>query len=143
MGYMRGFLAKLQYKFALFMQGRYGPDQLYRALLVVYAVVLVLHLLTRWWPLSILEWLILVWMLFRCFSKNTIARQKEIAAWLRLEGRVRSFWRLTKNRWRDRHTHVYRHCPHCKVVVRLPRSKKGDRVCNCPHCRRDFPVKIR
>ena len=143
MGYMRGFLAKLQYKFAIFMQGRYGPDALYRAMLVAYVVLLVLQLITRWWPIGLLEWLLLCWMLFRVFSMNIAARQKENAAWLRVFEKVRSWWRLTRNRWRDRRTHVYRRCPHCQAVVRLPRSKKGDRVCNCPRCRTDFPVKIR
>lgn len=142
MGYMRGFFAKLQYKFAVFMQGRYGTDALYKAMMILYVVLLVLHVFTRFWPLSLLIWVLLGWMMFRCFSKNIPARQRENATWLRFTQWCRGKWRLMKNRWRDRRTHVYRTCPHCRAVIRLPRTKKGERVCNCPRCRKDFSVKI-
>ena len=143
MGNGNGFFSRLQYRLAVFMQGRYGPDQLYRAMLVLYAVLLVFHVLTRWTVFLVAEWVILVLLLWRCFSRNIAARQKENALWLRLCGRCREKARLLRCRFRDRRTHVYRTCPHCHAVVRLPRAHQGSKVCNCPRCRRDFPVRIR
>ena len=143
MGNGNGFFSRLQYRLAVFMQGRYGPDQLYRAMLVLYAVLLVFHVLTRRTAFLVAEWVILVLLLWRCFSRNIAARQKENALWLRLCGRCREKARLLRCRFRDRRTHVYRTCPHCHAVVRLPRAQKGSKVCNCPRCRRDFSVRIR
>ncbi len=143
MGNGNGFFSRLQYRLAVFMQGRYGPDQLYRAMLVLYAVLLVFHVLTRRTAFLVAEWVILVLLLWRCFSRNIAARQKENALWLRFCGRCREKARLLRCRFRDRRTHVYRTCPHCHAVVRLPRAQKGSKVCNCPRCRRDFPVRIR
>ena len=143
MGNGHGFFNRLQYRLAVFMQGRYGPDQVYRAMLVLYAVLLLGHVLTRWFGLVIAEWVLLGVILWRCFSRNIPARQRENALWLRFCGRCREKVRLLRCRFRDRRTHVYRTCPHCRAVVRLPRTRKGSRVCNCPRCRRDFSVRIR
>ena len=144
---MRGFFSRLLYKFACFMRGRNGADNLYRASLVVFLILTIVRLFVFWMPLAlalyVLSGLLVVWMLFRCFSRNLAARRRENEWWLRQTRRVRSWWKLLRNRWRDRRTHVYRRCPYCDAVVRLPRLKKGKRVCNCPRCRRDFGVKIR
>lgn len=144
---MRGFFSRLAYKFACFMQGRNGADSLYRAMFVAFLIVAVVRWFVFWKPLAIALWALsgaLVFgMLFRCFSRNLYARRRENEWWLRLTRRVRGWGKLMRNRWRDRRTHVFRRCPFCDAVVRLPRTKKGKRVCNCPRCRRDFGVKIR
>ena len=54
-------------------------------------------------------------------------------------------WRAilrTLRRIRDRKTHVYRSCPVCKSVLRLPRTS-GEHGVNCPACHGHFMVRIK
>ena len=57
-------------------------------------------------------------------------------------GRVRRAILRLIHRIRDRKTHVYRRCPVCKNVLRLPREV-GDHGVNCPVCHGHFSVKIK
>ena len=128
---------KIKYKIYQFMVGRYGGnDALNKALLWGYLIVLFVGALTG------LKWLwyvgpvAIIWNVYRMFSRNIAARQKENAAFLRLKTRVGVFFKGLFDR-----QHVYRSCPHCKAQLRLPR-KKGVHTVACPKCRRDFKVKI-
>lgn len=125
-----------------FMAGRYGGnDALGRFLIIAYAVVLLSNLLIRNVLVSSLALALAAYQIFRIFSRNYSARVKENQLFLRWKGKFPQWWKLQKNKWRDRKTHVYVKCPHCKSVVRLPK-KKGDHGVRCPCCRRDFRVKI-
>ena len=135
-------LQRFQMALMRFMSGRYGVDALGRAFLWLYFGVLVLNLFFGSWILLLLELAVLVVWFGRILSRNTVARVRENEWYLAKTARIRAWARLQKNRWRDRKTHVYRTCPHCKAVVRLPKTKRGNRTCCCPRCRRDFAVKI-
>ncbi len=130
-------LNKLKYKLYQFMVGRYGGnDALNKFLLWGYLIILFVG------ALSGLEWLWYVgfvafaYNIFRMFSRNIAARQKENAAFLRLKTRVAVFFRRLFDR-----KHAYRACPHCKAQLRLPK-KRGVHTVGCPKCGRDFKVKI-
>lgn len=129
-------------KLARFFAGRYGLDALGKCLLAVYFVLVVINSFTGMWVLLLLELAVLVWWMTRVLSRNIPARVRENDWFLTRTARVRQWGRLQRNRWRDRKTHVYRTCPHCKAVVRLPRTKRGRHTCDCPRCRREFPVTI-
>ena len=45
-------------------------------------------------------------------------------------------------RIRDRKTHVFRRCPVCKKLLRLPRTE-GEHGVNCPSCRAHFSLKTK
>ena len=107
-----------------FMYGRYGSDQLNLVLLVAALVLLVVSRFT-WAPLSALSLLLLGWSIFRTYSKNIPARQRE-NAWL-----LRLFKPLT-----DRQ-HRYFRCPKCRQTVRVPRGK-GKIAIRCPKCGEKF-----
>lgn len=128
-------------RFYTFMYGRNGMDALAKALLIVYlvlyAVVLFVPSYILWGLMSALA----VYTVFRMLSRNLPARRRENEAYLRLKARFTGFFRLQKNKWRDRKTHVYRKCPACKSVLRLPRSK-GNHTVRCPRCQHRFEVKI-
>lgn len=126
-------------KLARFMAGRYGADQLGRALLWAYLILALCALIFK--PLNILAFGLMIWLVFRIFSKNIYKRQMENQKYLRLEGRLKSWFSLQKNKVRDRKTHRYRTCPHCRATLRLP-NKKGKHTVCCPKCRKDFEVKI-
>ena len=38
--------------------------------------------------------------------------------------------------------HVYRKCPNCKAVLRLP-NKVGKHTTVCPRCNKEFKVRVR
>lgn len=124
-----------------FMYGRYGADELYRFLTIAFYVVFFVNLVVRSYVLSALTIAILVWSVFRMFSKNIYARRLENQKYLKIKNSVTSFFKLGKDRFRDRKTHVYRKCPKCRDVLRLPR-RKGKHTVRCPRCSDSFEVKV-
>lgn len=129
-------------RIARFMYGRYGADELYRFLNIAFYVLFVLQLIFRSTILTALALAVLLWATYRAFSKNISARQKENAEYLKIKNKFTGFFKLWKNRWRDRKTHVYRKCSKCGAVLRLPR-KKGTHTAKCPGCSNTFDVKVR
>lgn len=124
-----------------FMSGRNGTDRFGQALLVFYLALFVLNLFVRSWIISLLIDIVIVYTLFRMFSRNLYKRQKENAWYCKQENKVRSYFNLRKRIWYDRHTHVYRKCPGCKKMVRLPKIK-GKHVAICPSCKTNFNVNV-
>ncbi|MBE6757298.1 MAG: hypothetical protein E7552_01950 [Ruminococcaceae bacterium] len=133
---------RLGYAIARFMQGRYGVDALQKALLWVYCGVIVLNLFAGSWMLMSAEFVLIGFWLFRTLSRNIPARMRENEWYLKRSESARRFGKLQKNRWRDRKTHVYRTCPHCKATVRLSKANRGRHACDCPRCRKEFSVRI-
>ncbi len=123
-----------------FMYGRYGEDQLTRALMWTAIGLAVLNLLVHSWIVYALGCALLIWMAFRIFSRNIPARKAENQAFLRLWWRVRGFLQLQRNRIRDIRTHVYRTCPHCRAALRFARhSGRAKQVrISCPRCHKEF-----
>jgi len=128
-----------------FMYGRYGVDQLYKFSFGVFIVLIFARLFIKNSTASmivlVLQWALMVWMFFRAFSKNHYKRRAENDVYLKVTRPIREFIRLQKNRIHDRKTHVYRKCPKCHAVVRLPK-KKGKHTVGCPKCKNDFKVRI-
>lgn len=155
-------MENLKYKFIEFMRGRNGADELYYATLALTVVLDIVDLFVRSRVLSTIVLLLILLTFFRYFSKNLYARQRENAKFLEVVNRVRgkkfrkSPYDITpekssafkkklnavKIRFRDRKTHVFKKCPGCKAVIRLPKKKGTHTVC-CPRCSTDFQVKIR
>ena len=134
-------MGKFKNRLYRFMYGRYGGDTLNKVLIWVYAIWIILCSVISlfndsvWFTL--LYWLstfaLVFWIFFRMFSRNITARRME-------NDRFCGFFKLRRNKFRDRKTHVYRKCPHCKAVLRLPKSK-GKHFVVCPRCRTRFEVK--
>ena len=119
------------------MAGRYGGnDALNKALLWGYLAIILIGALTGLDFLWYVGLLAFGWNIFRMFSRNIAARQKENAAFLKMKNQVVFAFRRLFDR-----KHAYRTCPHCKAQLRLPR-KKGVHTVGCPKCHRDFKVKI-
>ena len=137
----------LKQKFIRFMYGRYGAsagiDGLGWFLFISYFV---LSFAARFFGgiprvvLSALATAAVVYMFFRFFSKNIYARQKENGRFMSFFRKAKAFFKLQKDRVRDRKTHVYKKCTKCKAVIRLPR-KKGKHTVVCPKCSERFEVK--
>ena len=127
------------------MYGRYGTDTLNKVYLGVYiAIVLIYSVVSLFLTdpaasaILIISYLItsttlIIMIFFRMFSRNVIKRRRENEAFC-------GFFKLLRNRLRDRKTHVYRKCPSCRAVLRLPRAK-GKHTVVCPRCGNRFGVK--
>ncbi len=140
---MRNFREKL----ARFMYGRYGADEFYRALFVGSLVFYIAGMIVQGFSavagyiLYSIGLLLMVYAVFRFFSKNIPNRQKERRVYLKIINAIKEHFRLQNHRFRDRKTHVFRRCPHCRAVLRLPK-RKGVHTAVCPRCTHRFDVKI-
>lgn len=147
---MKQTLMNLQEKTRVFMQGRYGVDQFNRVQLILWLVLLAASVVSStfeeafWVTLGLRAAALLVaaWVLFRVLSKNISKRSAENYKYLAAKGKVQEYFNLQKLRRKERKTHVYKKCPHCKKVVRLAR-KNGRHTVRCPLCTNTFKVKIR
>jgi uncharacterized Zn-finger protein len=124
-----------------FMMGRYGTDQLNKALLVFYFILLIINIFARSIIIYILIWTIVFLFFFRSFSKNFHARQKENQVFLNYWGPINSKSKLILRIFREIRTHRFRRCPQCKTVLRLSR-KKGKHTVKCPRCQNKFKVRV-
>jgi len=132
---------KLKWKFAKFMYGRYGVDQLYIAGGILFVVLQILQIFMNIPFLNLLLFIFIGWLFYRVFSKNIAARQAENRKFLKFVHFVKSQWKKLIRRFKDIATHRYRKCPECGTTLRLPR-KRGEHKARCPRCSHLFDVKI-
>ena len=129
-----GFFRKIGNAFARFMYGRNGGDQL--GLFIIWAAIAlnIINIFVKsdaaYAAVSAVSTVLMVWALFRMFSKNLQKRRAENAkflqkVWWPLKGKL--------HRLKDK-DHRYFTCPNCRTVCRVPRGK-GKIVITCPKCR--------
>ncbi len=128
---VRRFLQQAAYKMQQFMIGRYGNDKLNRALMIASLVCLVLSIF--WGVFYLVALALMLWSIFRTYSKNISARMRERDTYNRLIGKVRTKCRLYKRMWNERKTHRYFKCKQCKAVIRIPKGR-GEVDVGCPRC---------
>lgn len=129
MQWLRRLGGKLKTGMQRFMYGRYGTDKLNMYILGGGVILCVLSLIIPHAPtdllLSTLSYGLLIWALFRSFSRKTYKRYEENRKFLRLLDRLK-----------DRE-HRYFTCPKCRQSIRVPRGK-GKIAISCPKCREKF-----
>lgn len=131
---MRNFFERLKYKTAAFMYGRYGNDALTKFLMIVSLVLLVLSWIPKLWFLYLLSLTIMTLSLLRSLSRKFDKRRRELAFYLKIQKPIANFFKLQRNKWRDRKTHVYFRCKKCKAVLRVPKGK-GSIIVTCTRCK--------
>lgn len=142
---MKNFFNNLGMKIQKFMIGRYGMDQLWRALLIFYLIsIIITNIVYRfskiaYYSLSVMSFAIFIYAIFRVFSKNIEARRKENQDWLRITGSIRQKFMFQKEKAKQRKTHKFVKCSQCKKTLRLPKHKGKINV-TCPHCHNNFVV---
>lgn len=136
-------------RFRKFMYGRNGNDRLNRFLIFVALGLMlfsfffgIFRLTALYFSVYLLEWMILFRVFFRFFSKNIRKRRGEEEKFLRLKKRFSGFFSLKKAEWRDRKTHIYRRCPGCKEMLRLPR-REGHHTVKCCRCGHRFEIDVK
>lgn len=117
------------------MQGRRGVDQLGRALYLLAGILIVLNMFLRSRLIRLIIWIVIFWQLFRTFSRNIPAREKENQAFMNMKNR-----RRTKASAKDP---VYRYfvCPGCGLKMRAPAGKGRIKV-KCNRCGREFETLV-
>ena len=129
------------YKLAQMMSGRYGIDRLFFVIFGISTVLSVANIFLRSLTVQIIMCCLMVFGIYRMFSRNISLREKEnkfITGWA--DGLKK--WRDTRRRRAADTTHIYKKCPKCRSVLRLPR-RKGKHTTVCPKCNKQFKVNVR
>ena len=116
------------------MYGRYGNDALTTFLLILGLILMVISWIPCLWWVYFLAAAVLIWSLTRSFSRKFDKRRRELDRYLKIKKPIVNFFKLSRNKWRDRKTHVYFKCKKCKAVLRVPRGK-GSIVVICTRCK--------
>ena len=124
------------------MYGRYGVDELYKLGVVLWIILSIINIFINSRIITIIELLLIVIIIYRSLSKNIVKRKYENQIYLKVRKKLSRKVNLIKRKWQDRNTHIYKKCPKCKTVLRLP-LKKGTHTCKCPTCHNKFEVKCR
>lgn len=131
----------LRTKLQRFFLGRYGIDQFYYGLLGVYVILFLLQVLLDWEFLAPFAGFVLVYAFWRTMSKNHAARRRENAVFCKVWSPTKTELTLLKDRFKDGKNARYRHCKHCRAILKLPK-KRGSHTVVCPKCRQRFSVHI-
>ena len=124
-----------------FMFGRYGADQLFYALIIIFFIINLVNTFIGSLILMMLQYAIFFWSMFRYFSKNIYKRRDENRKFLGIWQKIKSFFTFQRDKIRDRKICRYRKCKHCHAALRLP-IKKGKNSVKCPRCGKSFNVRI-
>lgn len=136
------FFQRLRNSFSRFMYGRNGADQLGLALIWAAILLDIVGMLLKKLALlsgiiSVATTVMMLFALYRVFSRNLEKRRRENARFLE-----KIWWPIKRKfssgrQQRMDKEHKYFTCPGCKTVCRVPVGK-GKIVITCPKCRREI-----
>lgn len=136
------FFQRLRNGLSRFMYGRNGADQLGLCIIWVAIVLDLINMLVKKdgiisVVINLLTTVMVLWALFRVFSRNLEKRRAENAAFLqKIWWPIK--WKLNSGKQqRMDKDHKYFTCPNCKTVCRVPVGK-GKIVITCPKCRHEI-----
>lgn len=124
-------------QFRRFMYGRYGFDQLTRALVLIALALSVIAAITRSGLLMLIAYIPIVYAIFRILSKNIDRRTQENQAYYAIMRKSGTKLKNFKLRLVGTKTHKYYRCRNCRQMIRVPRGK-GRISISCPKCRTEF-----
>lgn len=140
---MMNWLNNLGNKFRIFMQGRYGSDQLNLALLIVSIVLSFFVPFIRVPFVGLISYIPLIFCIYRMLSKNISKRYEENRKFMNfwhpiwqniLRLKNKSSKQLARLKDKD---HKYYTCPNCKKTLRVPKGRGKIRI-TCPKCHQEF-----
>ena len=136
------FFQRLRNGLSRFMYGRNGADQLGLCIIWTAIVLDLISMLAKKNGIissiiSLATTVMVLWALFRVFSRNLEKRRAENAAFLQ-----KIWWPIKRKlssgkQQRMDKEHKYFTCPNCKTVCRVP-AGKGKIVITCPKCRHEI-----
>ena len=133
----------MKQKFARFMYGRYGMDELSKFLTYVGLILLVLSVFlgqTVRLAALVIAVLMVAATYIRTFSKKIEKRRAENVKFMKLKKPVSDSLKLRRDMWTQRKDFKFFKCPSCKAVLRVPKGKGKLRVV-CKKCGTAFEKK--
>ena len=131
-------------KFARFMAGRCGIDQLNRFLSILSLVLMIVAVVfngTRFSrPIWFIAFILLILVYARMLSRNLYNRRAENTRYLRLRMSVSGKFEMIKVRWTQRKDYKFFTCPACRTTLRVPRHKGKINIV-CKKCGNSFTGK--
>ncbi len=124
-------------KFARFMVGRNGADELARFESIFVWVLLLISIFSRAWIFDLLALAVIGHMYFRIMSKNISKRYEENQKFVNFRYRTVVKWDKMKKRMAQRKNYKFFKCPTCRQEVRVPKGH-GKIEITCPKCRERF-----
>ena len=122
------------------MIGRYGPDHLGVAMIVISLILSITHSFTRVNILLYIAYAIAALALFRMLSRNITRRRAEndkfIRYWWPIKTKISTFI----SNFKQKKTHKFFKCPSCRNTLRVPKGKGKVQV-TCPKCGERFTGK--
>ena len=116
-----------------FMIGRYGPDHLGIAMIIVSFILSILNAIIGYMPLIFLSYFMFGLTLFRMLSRNIYRRRAENDKFIKYWWPVRTKIKKIVERIKQIKTHKIFKCKKCKNKLRIPRGK-GKLQVTCPKC---------
>ena len=135
------FFQRLRNGLSRFMYGRNGADQLGLCIIWTAIVLDLISMLVKKNGIissiiGLVTTVMVLWALFRVFSRNLEKRRAENAAFLqKIWWPIKRKFNSGKQQRMDKE-HKYFTCPNCKTVCRVP-AGKGKIVITCPKCRHE------
>ena len=136
-----------RYRLMQFMSGRYGPDETFYVIFIAAVILSVANIFIRFASvglyivIQLIVYALIIFAVFRMFSRNTEQRRKE-NFWVREKlGFLKRKKDFRAQKKADK-VHVYKKCPACGAVLRLPR-RIGVHKTVCPKCGKEFTVKVK
>lgn len=83
-----------------------------------------------------LVWIVLVYYMYRTYSRKIMKRRKENAYFLQIIKPITKKINLLRKS-KDDKQHKYYTCPKCNQSVRVPKGR-GEIVITCPKCKSKF-----
>ena len=125
-----------------FMFGRYGGDELSKALLVLsFILLLVMNFVPKDLRfLEIVAYIPAIICMFRIFSRNIYKRRNENYKYLKIKNKIVMWFKNNINRIKTLKNYKYYTCSNCKQKLRVPRGK-GKISITCPKCNSSFKGK--
>ncbi len=124
-------------KFARFMYGRNGADQLARFTSYLVLIFILIDVFVEGTFFYLIAFILLIYNFIRIFSRNLDKRRAENARFLKLRNKFMYAFRDWKERQKQKKDYAFFRCPSCKAMLRVPRGKGKIRV-TCRKCGNAF-----
>lgn len=121
------------------MYGRYGGDKLSMVIIVTGFILSIAGMF--FYPISIAAYVLYIYVIFRAFSKNIPARQKEYYAFLKIWQPFTGWFSFQKRKLGERNLYKYFKCPNCRQQLRAPKGR-GKIMVTCQKCHKQFQTKV-
>lgn len=119
-----------------FMYGRYGTDTLNTVILITALVIDIVGYFIGNTIVLLLAEALLVWAVYRSFSRQIYKRSNENTLFLEKTKKIRRGIQIMKKNMTDK-SYRYYLCPKCAQIVRVPRNH-GKVEITCPKCGETF-----